>query len=224
LDLTALPNSVVKHYRECAQKLDMSISEYLVLKLAHDCFVDVTVQMPPKRPGNGSAVYASTGNAAARSGYKGVYAYGKRWAAVVFNNGVRQRLGVWSTPEEAARAYDAHLVTSMGGDPNAAVNFPTDLDQLRSASTPFVERFATGVPLNDIEWGAWQRGTKGYAVPESEPLAVLPPTTSVAKVDAHTPLVDRPATTLYRRSDPVLPREDFVPPPLHDPDLPDPGQ
>jgi hypothetical protein len=130
-------------------------------------------------------------------------------------------LGVWDTPEEAARAYDTHLVASMGGDPNAAVNFPTPLDALRDSSAPFVERFAAG-PLNDIEWGMWQRETgHNNAVPVPGPLSVLPPTTTVTKVDAHTPLINRPATTLYRRSDPAIVHDDFVPPPLRDPDLPD---
>jgi hypothetical protein len=224
LDLTALPNSVVRHYHERAQKLNMSVSEYLVLKLTHDCFVDVTVETPPKRPVSGSAVYASMGVTASRSGYKGVYAYGKRWAAVVFANGARQRLGVWATPEEAARAYDKHLVVMAGGDLNAAVNFPGPLDDLQAAGEGFVERFASGEPLTDIEHAAWQRATQNRVVPERGPMSILPAFTDAAKVSASTPLMNRPAVGLYRRdSAPRLPDPeppvDFVSPPIEeDPD------
>jgi len=227
LDLTALPSSVIKHYRACAQKLDMSVSEYLVLKLAHDCFVDVTAEIAPKRPVNGSAVYTSMGVTATRSGYKGVYAYGKRWAAVFYADGARQRLGVWDSPEEAARAYDKHLIAVAGGDANAAVNFPGPLDDLQAVGAEFVERFASGPPLNDIEYAAWQRATQNRAVPVPErgPLSILPPSTDAAKVDAHMPLTNRPAVGLYRRdSAPRLPDPDpeppidFVPPPFEDPD------
>jgi hypothetical protein len=167
-------------------------------------------------------------NAATKSGFKGVYAYGKRWAAVFFANGARQRLGVWDTPEEAARAYDRHLVVLAGGDLNAAVNFPSPLDDLQTAGAGFVERFATGEPLTDIEYAAWQRATQNRAVPERGPLSILPASTDATKVDAHMPLMNRPAVGLYRRdSAPHLPDPepapppDFVSPPLDDPDLDD---
>jgi hypothetical protein len=47
--------------------------------------------------------------AATKSGFKGVYAYGKKWAAMARVNGKRQRIGVASTPEEAAALYAAHV-------------------------------------------------------------------------------------------------------------------
>jgi len=140
---------------------------------------------------------ASTRNAVTRSGYKGVYTYGKRWAAVVHEGGKQRRLGVYDTPEEAARAYDDAL-TARAGDPLAAVNFPTAQDQLREVSAPFVEKFATG-QLTDIEWGTWQRETKDLTVPHTGPLPILPP--SAGKPDPRAPLVDRPVKTLFRRRD-----------------------
>ncbi|MEX2716753.1 MAG: AP2 domain-containing protein [Candidatus Sigynarchaeota archaeon] len=143
---------------------------------------------------------ASTANArtaSTRSGYKGVYAYGKRWAAVAYARGQRLRLGVWDTAEEAARAYDQYLI-AQNGDPHAAVNFPHELDELRSASAPFIEQFAARGHLSDIEWEKWQRATHGSSFdPAASPLPVLPP--SAAKISPTDPLVDRPARVLYKR-------------------------
>jgi hypothetical protein len=39
--------------------------------------------------------------------YKGVSARGKKWRAQICVNGRRLDLGTFSTPEEAARAYDS---------------------------------------------------------------------------------------------------------------------
>jgi len=237
LDLTGLPISVVKHYRACAQKLDMSVTEYLVLKLTHDCYVDVVAVAATKRPDGRDTIYASKAEpavATTKSGYKGVYAYGKRWAAVVFVNGTRQRLGVWDTPDEAAHAYDNHLIAAADGDPNVAVNFPSPLDDLQTAGAAFVERFATGEPLTDIEHAAWQRSTQSRVVPDRGGLSILPPTTDASKINANMPLMNRPAIGLHKRTgSPVAPKPrdptfipaelpppitEFVPPPLDDPD------
>lgn len=160
----------------------------------------------------------SRGARATRSGFKGVHAYGKRWACVVQQNGRSQRLGVYDTAEEAARAYDQYLIT-RSSDPRAAVNFPHDLDQTRATNAPFVERFAAG-QIDDIEWKKWRDSTEGHAVPSTEPLPVLPP--SAAKVDASVPLIDRPAKSLYRRDMPPptpISRPDPIPAePDEDPD------
>lgn len=146
---------------------------------------------------------------ATRSGFKGVYPYGKRWATVIHEGGRRQRLGVYDTPEEAARAYDQYLI-SRSSDPRAAVNFPHELDALRDASAPFVEKLAAG-QVNDIEWQQWQQTTRDRAAPSAEPLSVLP--ASATKVDATTPLIDRPAKSLTRRETLATPlvRPDPVP-------------
>jgi hypothetical protein len=219
-----LPKPVLAHYAHQARVLDLSVDEYLVLKLTSDCFAELTGSFTEKRSPSVETTTPSKAPVVTQSGFKGVYAYGKRWAAVLHENGKSRRLGAWDTPDEAARAYDDALIARAGGDPNAAVNFPTDLDRLRDAASPFVERFASG-PLTDIEWEGWRRETKGLAVPDVGPLSVLPPQST--KIDARTPLVDRPTTTLYRRSGdpkPPLPRTpsygpDFVPPPTCDPDF-----
>lgn len=148
-----------------------------------------------------------TGQFGTKSGFKGVYAYGKRWAAVVFDNGKRRRLGVCDTPEEAARLYDQYL-TAQAGDPRAAVNFPGDLDALRDASTPFVEKLAAG-QVNDIEWKAWQEATKNHPVPPTGPMPVIP--TSTSKLPDTMPLIDRPARSLVRKPPPAP--TPFVSPP-----------
>lgn len=137
---------------------------------------------------------------ATRSGFKGVHTYGKRWAAVAYVSGKRQRLGIYDTPEEAAKAYDQHLI-ARSGDPRAAVNFPHDLDQLSAASAPFVERLATAGQLNDIDWQTYQEATRNHVGPATGPMPVMPP--SAAKVDASTPLIDRPAKSLLRRDPPA---------------------
>lgn len=147
-----------------------------------------------------SARGAVRGARATRSGFKGVHAYGKRWATVAHQGGRSQRLGVYDTAEEAARAYDQYLI-ARAGDPNAAVNFPTPLDQLRDTSAPFVERFAATGQMNDIEWRQWQDATKGQVVPDPSPMPTVPP--SAATIDAKTPLVDRPARSLFKRDVPT---------------------
>ncbi len=173
----------------------MAVPAYLAMKITADCFVEITDIRAETRPGSHGSGASMKGPHATKSGYKGVYAYGRRWAAVVRENGGQQRLGTFDTSDEAARAYDAYLVAQAGGDVNAAVNFPTALDTLRDESAPFVEKFATG-NLNDLDWASWQRETQGRAVPGTGPLPVLPPS---AQAHANAPLINKPSTTLYRR-------------------------
>lgn len=144
-----------------------------------------------------------------RSGYKGVYSYGRRWEAVIYVNGRRQRLGVYDTAELAARAYDDHLV-AQAGDPSAAVNFPTAAEGDAQASAPFIEQFASGRKLNDLEWKQWQQQQATGAAVDA-PLTVAP---SGPPIDPGTPLIDRPAKSLYRREPTPTP----VPRPDPDPD------
>jgi hypothetical protein len=194
LRLSQLPKSVLAYYQACADKLNMSVAEYIALKLMSECFAELTGRT---FEGRASAVTFGTTSKGTKSGYKGVYTYGKRWQAAISEGGKQQRLGVFDTPEEAAHAYDAALIARAGGDKLAAVNFPTENDQLRDVVEPFIEKFATG-DITDIEWGTWQKATRDLAVPQvSGPLPVLPPQNG--KPDPRAPLIDRPATTLYRR-------------------------
>lgn len=56
------------------------------------------------------------------SGYKGVWTRGTRWHASIRANGQRHYLGSHSTPDAAARAYDA-AARELHGE-FAALNFP----------------------------------------------------------------------------------------------------
>ena len=151
----------------------------------------------------------AAGARGSRSGFKGVYAYGKRWETVIYVNGSRRRLGVYDAAETAARAYDDFLV-AQANDPNAAVNFPTPADSARATNAPFVERFASSGKLTDIEWGQWKDASKGQVPLTDAALSVAP---DGPRIDSSTPLIERPVKTLYRR--------DSVPsiaPPIEDPD------
>ena len=41
-----------------------------------------------------------------KSGFRGVYKYRNRWCACISPNGIKVHIGVYDTPEEAAREYD----------------------------------------------------------------------------------------------------------------------
>lgn len=64
-----------------------------------------------------------------KSGYKGVHkrSDSKKWRAQIHMNGVKQGLGVFDTPEEAARAYD-DAARQLYGE-FACLNFPTEGEQ-----------------------------------------------------------------------------------------------
>lgn len=65
-------------------------------------------------------VATSSGNGANRkrawaaSGYKGVYSHGDRWRAQITKDQRRHHLGLFVTPEEAARAYNEAAVRLFG--------------------------------------------------------------------------------------------------------------
>lgn len=55
------------------------------------------------------------------SGFKGVRAFGTRWAAYVYEHGKQRHLGMFATAEEAARAHDAASIELRGSA--ARLNF-----------------------------------------------------------------------------------------------------
>lgn len=208
-----LPEDILAEYVDDATQLYTS---------KQDLIRQVLIELKRPRPGGVLATVASPSATSAastppverptRSGYKGVYAYGKRWEAVTYVNRKRTRLGVYDTPEAAAHAYDAHLIGQAGGDQNAAVNFPGPADEAAATNAPFIEQFASGRQLSDIEWKQWQQQAPNSSAPDA-PLSVRP-TGSGPPIDASTPLIERPAKSLYRREPEVpTPRPD----PEHDP-------
>lgn len=85
--------------------------------------------------------------------YKGVHRYGKRWAAWIWDRERKRncRIGVFDTPEEAARAYDDAARAKHG----RTVNFPDEHDKALAAATPFLEKLARGT-LSDDDWEVWK--------------------------------------------------------------------
>lgn len=60
-----------------------------------------------------------------KSGFKGVYRSGRnRWQAMIGRNGRPWNLGSFTSPEGAARAYDAAAIKEFGEF--ARLNFPSD--------------------------------------------------------------------------------------------------
>ncbi len=204
-----LPDDILAEYGDDAAHLYTSIPEYIRQYLIAEKRGPKAAVAAPAAP------VMPHGARASQSGYKGVYRYGKRWEAVVYANGRRRRLGVYDDAETAARTYDAYLVLQADGDPSAAVNFPAPNETARVVNEPFVEQFASGRRLTDIEWQQWQQSSKGQspAPPAEAPMSVSvdgPP------IDPTTPLIDRPAKSLYRRDSVPVMRPD--PEPIDDDD------
>lgn len=74
------------------------------------------------------------------TGYRGVTREAHGWRAVVKANGVRKHLGYFSTPELAARAYDAAAVEMHGEF--ARLNFPDDPQHEMPLRVPLVRQCA----------------------------------------------------------------------------------
>jgi predicted GIY-YIG superfamily endonuclease len=144
----------------------------------------------------------------ARSGFKGVYPYGKRWTAVLSHNGSQQRLGTFDTAEAAARAYDAALVVRAGGDPTAAANFMSEPERAKAAEAaveaPYLTKLQRGEQLSEFEWAALARANVGAASISA------PSVTTPSPADAHEPLVDSTPKQL-RRGAPLIQRPVAVP-------------
>ncbi len=194
-----LPDDVIAAISDEATLLYKSTPQFL-----RDLLIE-RVRAPQLAPAAPTMTY---GPRTSRSGFKGVYAYGKRWEAVAHVNGRRSRLGTYDTAEAAAHAYDDYLV-AQAGDPSAAVNFPSATEVTAQGGAPFVEQFASGRRLTDIEWKQWQQQQPVGAAIDA-PLTVRDG--SGPPIDATTPLIDRPSKTLYRRdSTPTISRPDPEP-------------
>lgn len=112
--------SALTYFSELAQEKKMSVEHYLSFVL-NDLFWNPDGQKSGKSTNAVAKVNHVENHDLTK--YKGVHAYGKKFAAVRFIDGVRTRLGVYETPVEAAKAVDLSL-TRESGDPTAAVNFP----------------------------------------------------------------------------------------------------
>lgn len=62
-----------------------------------------------------------------RSGFKGVSPHGNKYVAQITHNGQHTYIGIFSIPEEAARAYDRKAAELFGEF--AWLNFPNEREQ-----------------------------------------------------------------------------------------------
>lgn len=195
----ALGERAAAFYRREAEKREMTLAAYLASLLQELAVAEVALTLDLGAHARVTPVVSVARQESARqesarqesarppttrpmaaSGYKGVYRYGKRWAAVLWIDGRQERLGAYDTAEEAARAYDAAAREKFGSA--ADVNFPDDDVE------PYVEKLATDTPLSDIEWRELQRRT-GSSTSDA-PLAI----------ESDTPRVPSAPIRLYPRS------------------------
>jgi hypothetical protein len=89
-----------------------------------------------------------------------VYAYGKRWQAVITVDRKQMRLGTFDSPIEAAKAYDLAVRANGGETPHRQLNFaePSIPDTLQ----PFIDRLARGEDLSRAEWAEFERASLIY--------------------------------------------------------------
>lgn len=163
-----LPNEVQAWIEGVCVQFFLSPGEY-IRKVVIEHYVSTrtpnplkSVEAPP--PELKTAAASTTTKRKNRSGFKGVYAYGKRWAAVAVVNlngrKVQQRLGVFNSPEEAARAYDTMCVVAAG-DPAAAVNFPDpQVAAAQQANKELIEKLAANQPLTHEEMAHFEENAK----------------------------------------------------------------
>lgn len=142
-----------------------------------------------------------------QSGYKGVYPYSnKRWQAVATLQGRRTRIGVYDSPEVAARAYDAAMVASAGGDPQAATNAVAAKQQEAALiDAPFVAKLQRGEKLTDVEMATWRRMTNAVTTASSTLPVTSTPSTSMPDED-NAPIANPVRRQLRRGPGPSIDR------------------
>ncbi len=164
-----LPTEVLTEYRALAAQRFSTLSEYLQRMVIDHRPSNSDNRVFEGRPATVPAKLSSVPSIAAeientpttKSGYKGVVAYGKKWAAVAYYDNKRHRLGVYATPEDAAKAYDTAMIIKNGGNPGAAVNFQNPTEQARyeeqAREKYFVDKLASGQQLTPEEWKAFEK-------------------------------------------------------------------
>jgi hypothetical protein len=151
---------------------------------------------------------ADGSRATTRSGYRGVYPYGKRWAAVITVNRKQQRIGVFDTALEAAHAYDNAVRATGGVDVARALNFaaPAVPDTLR----PFIERIARGEAMNRADFAAFEAAARIHDARQAQEAVIQE--TQLIRVLPEPLVIDEPPRTLRRRDDMFgLVPEDYEP-------------
>lgn len=142
-----------------------------------------------------------------QSGFKGVYPYSnKRWQAVVNHQGRRTRVGVYDSPEEAARAYDNAMVANAGGDLHAATNAVAAKQQEAALiDAPFVTKLQRGEKLTDVEMAAWRRATNTVTAASST-LPVTSTSSTATPDEQAAPMVNPIRRQLRRGPGPSIDR------------------
>jgi hypothetical protein len=200
-----LPAPVLAKFLACADRRAISLAEYL-----RSVLIELSVRLKegllPEEADTQSllsqqdvqdAQDASRVTVAA-SRYKGVYRYGKRWRAILCKNGSQEHLGVYDTPEEAARAYDNRMAAECKPNDSRTVNFPDSSDRLRDAVNGFIEKFVAGT-MTDADWKAWQSVQSNFEPPR-DPLEVPIPEPRAA--DEAEPDEREPEATTVEQTDP----------------------
>jgi len=141
-----------------------------------------------------------------QSGFKGVYPYSnKRWQAVVNHRGRRTRVGVYDSPEEAARAYDTAMVTKYG-DPHAAANAVAAKQQEAALiDAPFVAKLQRGEKLTDVEMATWRRMSNAVTTASSTLPVTSTPSTPMPDED-NAPIANPVRRQLRRGPGPSIDR------------------
>lgn len=164
--VTALQNEAREKFVDADEYIRRLIIEHYTLQLNVQTHSWTGIQGGSGVQGGGHNRSKSLGP---RSGYKGVYPYGKKWAAVVSLNGQQKRVAVCDTPEAAARAYDQAMVAHLG--PRGAANERAELGRSASAvNAPYFAKLARGEMLSDVEIAAWRRASDGTEDPISQPV------------------------------------------------------